>query len=293
MSATPAASEKVWRVADLLTWTRDHFASKGIETARLDAEVLLAFALGTERLRLILDYAKPVTPDERARFRELVRRRADERVPVAYLSGVKEFWSLPLRVTPDVLVPRAETETLVEAVIARTPDREAELHILDIGTGSGAIALALAKERPKAKLVATDLSEPALAVARANAEALGFADRIRFLAGDAFEPAAGLRFDVVVSNPPYVARADQPGLAPELAHEPALALFADADGSAILRRLVAEAPPFLAPAALFALELAPGQANDVRECLERGGFREIQLHRDLNGLPRAVSARWQ
>ena len=254
MSAPAAAAEhKTWSVLDLLRWTTQHFASKGIDTARLDAELLLAFALGVDRLRLYLDFEKPVLDEERARFRALVRRRGEERVPVAYLTGVREFWSLPLAVTPDVLIPRPDTETLVEAVLARVRRRDAALAVLDVGTGSGAIALALAREWPAAQLTATDVSDAALAVARKNAEALGLADRVRFASGDGFAALADERFDVIVSNPPYVPEADAAGLAPELGHEPALALFTPGDGSALLRRLAREAPARLAPGGLLAL----------------------------------------
>jgi len=300
-----------WRVLDLLRWTTEHFASKGIESARLDAELLLAFALGVDRLRLYLDFEKPVVDEERARFRALVRRRGEERVPVAYLTGVREFWSLPLAVTPDVLIPRPETETLVEAVLrlrspaarcagrGRSSTAGAEplasasgsgQRVLDLGTGSGAIALALAREWPEAQVTATDVSDAALAVARKNAEALGLAGRLRFAAGDWFAPVAGERFDVIVSNPPYVPEADAAGLAPELCHEPPRALFVPGDGTALLRRIVAEAPARLAPGGLLALELAPAQAGDVTQCLREAGFEELAEHRDLAGRVRVVSA---
>jgi release factor glutamine methyltransferase len=285
-----AAVDRTWRVLDLLTWTKEHFAAKGIETPRLDAELLLAFALGCDRLRLYVEFEKPVTAEERARFRALVRRRAEERVPVAYLTGVREFWSLPLAVTPDVLIPRPDTETLVEAVLSRVPDRAAPLAVLDLGTGSGAIALALARELPRAELTASDVSAAALAVARKNAEALGLAERVRFALGDGFAPVAGERFDLIVSNPPYVAEGGAAGLAPELRHEPALALFAEGDGTALLRRIAAEARPRLrGPGGLLALELAPAQAADVTQCLAAAGFGELAEHRDLAGRVRAVS----
>jgi release factor glutamine methyltransferase len=323
---------------ELLRWTTDHFAAKGIESARLDAELLLAFALGVDRLRLYLAFEKPVVDEERARFRALVRRRGEERVPVAYLTGVREFWSLPLAVTPDVLIPRPDTETLIEAVLARWPgshaaargsaseaddpsrpaqrgeaersrargsaseaddpsrpaqrgeaERSRSWRVLDLGTGSGAIALALAKEWPEAQVTAADVSDAALAVARKNAEALGLAERLRFASGDLFAPVAGERFDVIVSNPPYVAEADALGLAPELRHEPALALFAPGDGTALLRRIAAEAPARLTPGGLLALELAPAQAGDVTQCLREAGFSELAEHRDLAGRVRAVS----
>jgi release factor glutamine methyltransferase len=287
----PAAvtTDRTWRVLDLLNWTKEHFAAKGIESPRLDAELLLAHALGCDRLRLYVEFEKPVTLEERARFRALVKRRAEERVPVAYLTGVREFWSLPLAVTPDVLIPRPDTETLVEAVLSRLPNRNAPLAVLDLGTGSGAIALALARELPRAELVASDVSAAALALARKNAEALGLAERVRFALGDGFGAVAGERFDAIVSNPPYVARADAAGLAPELCHEPALALFAEGDGAAFLRRIAAEAGRQLRPGGLLALELAPAQAADVTQCLAAAGFGELAEHRDLAGRVRAVS----
>lgn len=284
-------SEKRWSVLELLKWTTDYFGGKGIDTARLDAEILLAHALGTDRLRLYLDFEKPVHAEERTRFRELVKRRAEERVPVAYLTGVREFWSLPLAVTPDVLVPRPETETLVEAVLAELPDVEAELTVFDLGTGSGAIALALAKERPKLRVVAGDVSAAALAVAERNAQALGLADRVRFAQGDGFAAVLGQRFDAIVSNPPYLAESEAGTAAPELAHEPRGALFAGADGAALLRRIAHEAPRFLSPGGLLALELAPAQADEVTQCLARGAFEGPKLHRDLGGRPRVVTAR--
>jgi release factor glutamine methyltransferase len=290
MSATDAGAARVWTVLELLRWTQGHFQGRGIETARLDAECLLAHALGCDRLRLYLEYDKPVQAAERQRFRELVKRRADTRVPVAQLTGTREFWSLPFEVSPDVLVPRPETESLVEEALVRLPDPEAAASVLDVGTGSGAVAIAIARERPKARVVATDLSEAALAVARRNAEALGVADRLHLAAGDLFAAAPGA-FDLVVSNPPYLALGEAEGLAPELAHEPRAALFAGPDGRELLRRLVDEAPAHLAPGGALALEIAPGQAGDVRQWLEERGFRGARVRRDLAGRPRVVSGR--
>lgn len=282
---------QTWTVGALLRWTAPYFQSKGIESPRLDAELLLAFALQTERLRLYLDFEKPVTAAERARFRELVQRRAGQRVPTAQLTGEREFWSLPLRITPDVLIPRPDTETLVEAVLAQFPGAEAAPRILDLGTGSGAIALALASERPRAQLTASDVSSAALAVAEQNAGRLGLDGRLRLLAGCGFAPVAGERFDAVVSNPPYLSRAEAGNLAPELAHEPELALFAGEDGGEALRHIIAAAPGVLEAGGLLALEIAPAQAAAVRKWLAQAGFAEIETRRDLGGNERAVLAR--
>jgi len=279
-----------WTILELLRWTTQHFEGLGITTARLDAECLLAHALGVDRLRLYIDFDKPVVEVERAVFRALVRRRGGERVPVAQLVGRKEFWSLPLCVTPDVLVPRPETETLVAVALERLPAGR-EACVLDVGTGSGAVALAIAHERPAVRLVATDVSGAALKVAQRNADALGCAARIDFREGAGYAPVAGQRFDLIVSNPPYVAESQRRALPPELAHEPEVALFAGPDGLRVLAQLVEGAAAHLAPGAALALELAPEQAVRVAGWCRDAGLLEVRTHRDLAGRPRVVSAR--
>ena len=288
-AAGPGASGP-WTVLALLRWTTEHFTSRGIETPRLDAELLLAHALGTDRLRLYLDFEKPVSEGERARYRELVRRRASERVPVALLVGRREFWSLSLRVTPDVLVPRPETETLVAAALELLPAGH-PARVLDLGTGSGAVALAIASERPLARIVATDISPAALEIARGNADELGMAERIRLIEGDGFTAVAGEVFDLIVSNPPYVAESQRGALPPELAHEPEQALFAGPDGLRLLRSLVSGASAHLAPGGGLALELAPEQAAAVAGWCREAGLLEVRTLRDLAGRARVVAAR--
>jgi release factor glutamine methyltransferase len=282
--------KKDWTILELLRWTTDHFAARGIENPRLDAECLLAGALGVDRMRLYLDFDKPATAAERGVFRDLVKRRADQRVPVAQLTGRKEFWSLSLEVTEDVLVPRPDTETLVSAALGLLPANTGEKRVLDVGTGSGAVALAIASERVDAHVTATDVSAAALAVAARNAQALGLADRIRLIEGSLFEPVQGARFDLVVSNPPYLAESERSTLAPELAHEPDMALFAGPDGLAVLRALIAGLPEVLAPGGGFAVELAPAQAEPVAQWCRDVGLREIRVHRDLARRARVVSA---
>lgn len=284
---------KSWTVLELLRWTTSHFESRGIETARLDAEVLLASALGVERIRLYLDFEKPVTPGERAVFRELVKRRADAREPVSHLVGRREFWSLDIDVTPDVLTPRPETETLVSAglELLGSPAEGCIPRVLEIGTGSGAVALAIASERPDALVVATDLSPAALKVAQANAARLDLADRIEFRQGSLFAAVAGERFDLLLSNPPYLAEASRDLLPPELAHEPELALFAGPDGLALLRLLVDGAAEVLAPQGRAAFELSPEQAPAVEDLFRGAGFSDVQCHRDLARRKRVVAAR--
>lgn len=280
-----------WTVLAMLRWTTDYFARHGIESARLDAEHLLAHVLGVSRLRLYLDFEMPVAADARARFRELIKERAGRRVPVAYLVGEKEFWSMPLEVNSAVLTPRPETECLVDAVLSRLPDPEADLSGLEIGVGSGAVSLALARERPKWKLVAVDTSTEALEVAARNAARHELEDRVRLLESDLFDALPGARFDLVVANPPYVDPAAEGRLAPELAHEPRAALFAEAGGMALLSRIIREAPRYLAAGALLALEFDPGQQAQLARELEAAGFETPEWKRDLAGRVRVLSAR--
>lgn len=283
--------DRIWTVLELLQWTEQHFAERGIDTARLDAEVLLAHALGIPRLQLYVDFEKPIAEAERAGFRELVVRRGRDRVPVSQLLGAREFWSIELLVTSDVLSPRPETETLVEAALARCPEKEAPYRVLDVGTGSGAIALALATERPAAHVTATDISPEALQIARTNADKLLLSDRLRFLEGDLFEACAGEQFDLVVSNPPYVAERERGSLPPELAHEPEVALFGGEDGFAVVSRLVGEVSRALAPGGVFAVEVGHEQTDrTARECSE-AGLVEVETLRDLARRPRVVTAR--
>jgi release factor glutamine methyltransferase len=236
-----------------------------------------------------VEFEKPVSEAERARFRDLVKRRATDRVPVAHLLGSKEFWSLDFEVGPDVLTPRPETETLVQAGLDRLPAGPSR--VLDLCTGSGCVALALASERPEAQVTASDVSAAALEVAARNAEALGLAGRVRFVEGPLYAPLGDERFDLIVSNPPYVAETQRGRLAPELGHEPDLALFAGPEGLEVLRELVAGAPGRLAPGGALALELSPEQAETVAGWCRQAGLLDVTLHRDLAGRPRVVAAR--
>ena len=284
--------DRTWTVLELLRWTTDYFERAGIDSARLDAEVLLAHALETERLRLYVDYEKPVQPEERDRYRDLVRRRATDRVPVSLLLGEREFWSLVFKVTGDVLTPRPETETLVEAGLAKVPEAKGKYRILDVGTGSGAVALALARERPEADVTATDLSLSALQIAAENADHLQVRERVRFAAGDLLEPVSGEQFDLIVSNPPYIAEGEAGRLPPELAHEPKMALFAGEDGLEVIRKLVKEAGPHLSKDGWLFLELSPEQAGTVEASLGEAGFVDVERRFDLAKRPRVVGGRW-
>jgi release factor glutamine methyltransferase len=274
-----------WTPLKLLAWSQEWFAKKGVDAPRLTGELLLAHALRCDRVRLYLDFDKPLGEAELATYRELVKRRADGE-PTAYLVGKREFWGHPFRVTPAVLVPRPETELLVEAALSRLPSAGSAL---DLCTGSGAIGISLALERPGARVVATDVSPDALAVARENAAALGAAVELR--EGDLFAPlAAGQRFDLIASNPPYVPSGELPGLSREVRREPTLALDGGPDGLALLRRIVAEAPRWLAPGGALLLEMHESHAERLPALCRAAGFATAEAHRDLAGLWRFVVA---
>lgn len=252
----------------------------------LDAEILLAHVLGRPRAFLRAHADDAVPPADHDRFRSLLTRRlAGE--PVAYLTGKREFWSLDLEVGPGVLVPRPETELLVETALDAMADRPAP-QILDLGVGSGAIAIALAVEMPFARIAAVDASAAALEVARRNAARAGV-ENIEFLRGDWYQPLAGRRFDAIIANPPYLA-ADDPHL-PALAHEPAGALVAGPTGLEALAEITAGARERLSPGGVIILEHGCAQGAAVRGMCARAGLEAIQTHRDLAGLERATLAR--
>ena len=288
--------DRVWTVLDLLKWTTQHFDQNGIDSPRLDAELLLARALDLRRLDLYLQYDRPVDSSEREIFRELIRRRVSERVPISLLLGEREFWSRSFRVTPDVLTPRPDTETLVEAALAETTHRlsgpeGSAYRVLDLGTGSGAIALSLVGDRPDLEVTATDICPKALQIARFNADQQGVGESVRFLEGDLFDPVGEETFDLIVSNPPYLARASDLPLAPELSHEPERALFGGADGYEVLRPLVAGGGERLKPGGWIGVEIDSGQADVVAGWFADAGLCEIEILNDLAGRPRVVSAR--
>jgi release factor glutamine methyltransferase len=276
-----------------MLWSADYLEQRGVERARLDAEYLLAHVLGMGRLDMYLQHERPLEPAELAAFRPLLKRRA-AREPLQYVLGRQAFRELDLEVGPGVLIPRPETEQLVEVVLGRARDRGSErLTALDVGTGSGAIALALLAEGPFERVVATDASAAALEVAARNRDACGMAHRLDLRAGAFFDPVApGERFDVVVSNPPYVAEGERAALAPEVAAwEPAQALFAGADGLEALRSIVAGAPAVLLDGGLLALEVGDGQAEAVAALVRgRGEYDAVEVHRDLAGKERVVTA---
>jgi release factor glutamine methyltransferase len=259
------------------------------DRARADAETLLLHLLNKNRAWLIA-HGDDTLPDELSKsYTELLeRRRRGE--PIQYITGETEFYGLPFRVTPEVLIPRPETEHLVEKALELAARFE-QPRIIDVGAGSGAIAVALARALPAAQITAIDLSAPALAVARGNAEWNGVANRIRFSRGDLLAPVAGERFEIVASNPPYVPCADRATLSVEVRdHEPALALFAGDDGLEVYRRLIPSAFDALAPGGFLILEIGCSQSPAIAGLLARSGFEQIEFIPDLQGIPRVACA---
>ena len=258
----------------------------------LDAQVLLAHVVGKDRAWLVAHGGDPLAPERWEMYMALARRRRDGE-PVAYLTGTREFWGLPLRVTPDVLIPRPETETLVELALARLPiDRD--LRVLDLGTGSGAIALAIAHERPRAQVLATDVSSDVLDVARGNAGALGL-DNVEFTQSDWYAHVPlhwkGRRFDLIASNPPYIAAADPHLEQGDVRFEPDRSLTPGGDGLGAIRSIVAGAAERLVSGGTLAVEHGYDQSDALRTLFAAAGLLEIIAERDLAGIPRVVAGR--
>ncbi|MFO0972782.1 MAG: peptide chain release factor N(5)-glutamine methyltransferase [Phycisphaerae bacterium] len=290
MTTVPA---EVWTIGRLLSWTQQFLAARSVDEPRLATELLLAHALGCRKIDLYTRFAD-VPPDAaRDAFRELVRRAADH-APIAYLVGHKEFYGIDLCVSPAVLIPRPETERLVEHAVTLVRQRGAEsCTALDIGTGSGCIALALARLLPGAAVVATDTSADALAVARDNAARLALTERVHFALADACDLPAELRpaggFDLILSNPPYIAEPLRDTLPANVRdYEPHAALFGGPDGLAVMRRIAAGAAPLLAPAGRMMIEIADGQAAAARDCFAAAGWRCAETLPDAAHIPRVL-----
>jgi release factor glutamine methyltransferase len=266
----------------------------GIEPARAEAEWLLASVLGVERVTLHLDPARRLATPTVARYLALVDRRAG-REPLQYLLGWEDFHGVRLAVTPDVLVPRPETEGLVEWAIEVLAARE-EPTVADLGTGSGAIACAIAHAVPRAEVLAVEVSAGALAVASRNVRTLALAARVHLLAGDLFAPLGSIAaaLDLVVANPPYLPSAVLPTLPPEVSrHEPRAALDGGPDGMAVIRRIVSGAPPVLRRGGWLLMEIGEDQAGPVASLMAAEGFAGIRARRDLNGVERYIGGRWE
>lgn len=290
MAAMTVQHEKPWTILDILEWTTRYFRQKHIEPPKLTADVLLAHALEQDRMYLYVHFDQPLSHEERERFKALIRQRV-KGVPTQYLTGRQEFWSLDFRVTPGVLIPRPETEHLVEAVLPLAAQFD-HPSLVDIGTGSGILAISLQKELPGARIYASDISGDAVAIARENAERLLDRDHtIRFFQGDVFAPFEGMTFDLIVSNPPYIAAQDFETLAPEVReHEPKIALYAGEDGLDAYRRLIAGAHQYLASPGYILVEIGYGQQEAVAALFQQHGLTVKEVIKDYAGIDRVVVA---
>lgn len=282
---------ETWTIRRVLRWTAEDFAGRGLDSPRLDAELLVAHALGVARVSLYLDMDRPLSTEELGGIRSLVKRRR-AREPVAYILGKRDFYGRAFEVGEAVLVPRPDTETLVERALAVLTEAGHE-RALDLGTGSGILAVTLAAERSGLHVDATDVSVEALAVARRNAECHGVGDRVAWLKGDLLEAVPeGRTYGLVVSNPPYIPDGDFAALAPEVRDwEPRLALAAGADGLDVLRRIASGVGRVLVPGGTVLVEVGQGQARAVLEAFEAQGLTPVGVHRDLGGVDRVVEAK--
>jgi release factor glutamine methyltransferase len=284
-------ASETWTVRRLLEWTEDFLRKKGFESPRLEAQILLAHALDCKKIDLYVRHEEEPAEDRRTAFREMIKKRA-EGMPVAYLVGHREFYSLEFAVTPAVLIPRPETETLVMEALRRLKSLESP-RVLDLGTGSGAIAVAIAKQHKTARITAVDVSSTALAVAASNAQRHGVADRITFLEGDLFAPVAGQTFNLIVSNPPYIGHAEFASLDVGVREfEPRAALAGGPDGLDFYRRIAADVPKYLAPGGAILVEIGATQEPAVRELLA-AGLEPGPTFKDPAGRPRVVTANKQ
>ena len=284
-------NDKIWTIGRILKWTEQYFKDKGIESPRLDAEVLLAHVLEKQRIYLYVHFDEPLQPGELAAYREMIKKRV-LRVPVAQILGEKEFMGLTFKVTADTLVPRPDTEILVQAAVDRLRAMAGEepLRFADIGTGSGAICLSVLHYLAGTVADTVDISPAARAVAEENAASLGLADRITFHTGDLLQPLSDISFVAILSNPPYIPEADIAKLAPEVRlKEPHTALSGGQDGLDFYRRLAKEAPAMLVPGGFTAFEVGIHQAGDVADLLKANPLIDrTEILPDYAGIDRVV-----
>lgn len=282
---------KTWTIGSLVKWATDDFRTRGIDSPRLDAEVLVAHALGIDRTRVIIESLRPLDPAELALLRDLVRRRRSHE-PVAYLRGEREFYGRTFHVDPRVLIPRPDTEALVEVALARSSHVSLSMRQLDLCTGSGCVAITMARQRPTATVVASDVSRDALAVARENAYRLG-AYNVAFVESDLFVNVGApsdTKFDVITANPPYIATSEIAALMADVRDfEPRLALDGGADGLDFVRKIIDGAPELLDAEGVLAMEIGAGEADATRALFEAHHYREVRVDRDYGKIERVVS----
>ena len=275
-------------VLQVLQATTAYFKKHSVENPRLNAEHLLAHVLGRKRIELYLEFERVLTESELAPLRDLVKRRG-EGEPLQHLLGTVEFCGLTFLCDKRAMVPRSETEELVELIESRIENRESR--IVDVGTGSGVIALSLATKFSEAKILGVDISDDALALAQENAARLKLADRVRFLRSNLFENVEGT-FDLIVANLPYISTQDHHSLSREVLHDPAVALFASARGDELVRELITQAPSRLRPGGMLALEIGLDQSEGLLSALAEKNYRDIYSKNDYSGVTRFLFARY-
>ena len=284
------AEADVWTIRRVIAWATDDLKKRGMPSPRLDVELLLGHVLQVNRIALIIDSERPLSKEELGAYRARhMRRRGGE--PIAYLLGVREFYGRDFRVDKRVLIPRPDTEALIEVALERTKALSLSARVLDLCTGSGCVAVTIARERPTMRVTASDVSPGALAVARENAIRLGAAT-IGLVQSDLFEAFAPGRdrFDLITANPPYIADEEIPTLAVDIhKFEPRLALSGGADGLELVRRILVDAPRFLAPGGVLAMEIGAGQSGEVIGLFAEAGFGDVMARRDYGGHERVVS----
>ena len=281
-------TEQVWTVLRLLNWTQEFFEKKHIDGARLDAEILLARVLKCERIFLYVNFEKPLTKAELAEYKALIVKRAGGQ-SIAYILGEKQFMDFSLKVNSHVLVPRPETELLVEFVMEKYP--QDQVQVLDLCTGSGAIGIALAKYRSGWQITSTDISAEALAVAKENAATHQVAERMGFVQSDMFSSLPPAQYDVIVANPPYIPLADKEKLAPEVLCEPHTALFAQDNGLYFYKQIAAQAATYLKEGGAVFLEYGIGQAQAIVDAFKAHGYKEFEIRKDYAGIERMLYIR--
>ena len=287
-----AEQNQIWTIGRILKWTEQYFGQKGVESPRLDAEVLLSHVLGKQRIYLYVHFDEPLQAEELACYRAMIKQRID-RVPVAYILGEKEFMGLTFKVTPDTLVPRPDTEILVQAAVDRLKQwTDGTVRLADIGTGSGAICLSVLSMLDGVTADTVDISPAARAVAEENAATLGLSERVTFHTGDLLTPIREQQFTAILSNPPYIPEADIQELAPEVrCKEPMTALSGGRDGLDFYRRLCDEAPAMLSDDGFMAFEVGIHQAEDVARLAEASPLIvRTEILKDYAGIDRVVVA---
>ena len=283
MTDSAASTDDVWTVQRILQWTTGYLQEKGVESARLEAELLLAHARNCQRIQLYASFEDALTDNERSLMRDFVKRRAAHE-PLAYITGRKEFYGRDFLVGAGVLVPRPETETLVDVCLERIP-KDGASTVCEIGFGSGCIAITLARQRPNVRVLATDISETAAKFASENRAAHNVEDRVELFVGDKFAPLQTLgdvELDGIVSNPPYICEHEMAELSPDVRdHEPREALVSGIDGLDMVRQLTAEASRYLRPGGWLILEVDPAQCSEVANILKTRGYQNTKIHKDL------------